>query len=99
MVAITMLDTVGGRFRVPPRAAIWILGEGRSAIEEQLHKIPPLGTPERFWTAMRDCLVVDENRRTIDKATSNRPQGVSLLRAIDVVVWMSQQRGARPPAA
>jgi hypothetical protein len=46
---------------------------------------PPRG---RFWMTMHDELSDSARRRTIAEATASAPADVSLLRRIDVALWM-----------
>jgi hypothetical protein len=46
---------------------------------------PPKG---RFWVTMYDQLADESQRQRITRACMSAPQGVALLRCIDVALWM-----------
>lgn len=54
-----------------------------SKVEQLLQ--PP---PNRFWVTMRNQLTDEARRRTIDDVCIGAPRRVSLLRRIDVALWM-----------
>lgn len=49
-----------------------------------------LGAPDGFfWVSMYDELIADDRRRAIENVCRNAPSHVSLLRRIDVALWMA----------
>jgi hypothetical protein len=53
---------------------------------------PPKGT---FWLTMPDQLADEGHRQKVADACANAPQDVSLLRRIDVALWMYAIRKTR----
>lgn len=51
--------------------------------------LPPVAD---YWTAFRDALSARSVRDEISEATSNAPEGVSLLRRIDAAIWTMAHR-------
>jgi hypothetical protein len=52
--------------------------------------LPPVAD---HWKAFRQVLQVSQNRKDIEAATTAAPGGLSLLRKIDIVLWMTARRG------
>jgi hypothetical protein len=46
-----------------------------------------------FWQAMRHALADNNARQAIERVCEGAPQSASLLRRIDVVLWMEAQSG------
>jgi hypothetical protein len=51
---------------------------------------PPVG---RFWLTMRDQLADEGRRQVIAEACADAPAEVTLLRRIDVALWMGAKHG------
>lgn len=58
-----------------------------------------LGPTRDYWADMRNALLDDDLRAKILNFTSGAPEGVSLLRRIDVVIWFWNRTGAPSPDA
>jgi Family of unknown function (DUF6308) len=57
-------------------------------VKDLLH--PPRGG---FWTAMHEQLLDEDRRQAISEVCKAAPDGVSLLRRIDVALWMHATQG------
>lgn len=53
-----------------------------------------LGKQGDYWSAFRYALSTPEARLLVAASTSKAPEELSLLRAIDIAIWMAERRGS-----